>query len=73
MTAADNGKPAIVFVPSRKQARLTALEFVTHAIAENREHRFLHCSPADLAKYLDAVQDKSLAEALKHGTCGWLP
>jgi len=68
MSANNNERPAIVFVPSRKQARLTALEFITHAIADDREFRFLHCSQEDLAKYLEVIQDKSLVEALQHGT-----
>ena len=63
----DQRKPAIVFVPSRKQARLTALEFVTHAIAEDRATQFLHCSADDLEKYLKVIQDPSLVETLKHG------
>jgi pre-mRNA-splicing helicase BRR2 len=63
----EQKRPAIVFVPSRKQARLTALEFVTHALAEDKPHQFLQCSPEDLASYLSVIQDASLVETLKHG------
>ena len=35
------GKPAIVFVPTRKQAQLSAIDFVTFAAADGRGDAFL--------------------------------
>jgi pre-mRNA-splicing helicase BRR2 len=45
---AKDAKPAIVFVPTRKHARLTALDLLTFAAAEGEPARFLqvrHFSP----------------------------
>ncbi|KAJ3184262.1 DEIH-box ATPase [Geranomyces variabilis] len=61
------GKPALVYVPSRKQARLTAVDILTYAMAEGEEKKFLHCSDEDLAPYLTKVQDRALAETLEYG------
>eukprot|EP00951_Prasinocladus_malaysianus_P025716 scaffold226069_cov43-Prasinocladus_malaysianus.AAC.1 len=38
---AKDAKPAIVFVPTRKHARLTALDLLTFAAAEGEPARFL--------------------------------
>ncbi|KAJ3296866.1 DEIH-box ATPase [Rhizoclosmatium sp. JEL0117] len=60
-------KPAIVFVPSRRQCRLTAADLLVHCAADDEEKRFLHCSEEELAPYLNDVEDKQLAEALQYG------
>jgi pre-mRNA-splicing helicase BRR2 len=60
-------KPVIIFVPSRKQCRLTAVELLTHCAAENAQKRFLHCSPEDINPHLEHVSDRSLAETLSYG------
>ena len=44
------GKLIILFVPSRKQTRLTAIDLLTYASADNQPDRFLHAEP--LVKYL---------------------
>ena len=38
---ARGGKPAILFVPTRKHARLTALDLLTYAAADGQPTRFL--------------------------------
>ncbi|KAF9914159.1 DEIH-box ATPase [Lobosporangium transversale] len=60
-------KPVIVFVPSRKQCRLTVDELLTLCVADDKPYRFLHCEPQELNTHLEHVQDKALAEALQHG------
>ncbi|KAI9331221.1 Sec63 Brl domain-containing protein, partial [Obelidium mucronatum] len=60
-------KPAILFVPSRRQCRLTAEDLMSHCIADDAEKRFLHCSEEELQPYLNDVEDKHLAEALQYG------
>ncbi|KAJ3102694.1 DEIH-box ATPase [Phlyctochytrium bullatum] len=60
-------KPAIVFVPSRKQSRLTPVELLTYATAEGDPDRFLNCTQEELAPFLEKVQDKALAEILPRG------
>ncbi|KAI8357996.1 Sec63-domain-containing protein [Mortierella sp. GBAus27b] len=60
-------KPVIVFVPSRKQCRLTVAELLTFCAADDTPDRFLHCERDALNTHLEHVQDKSLAESLEHG------
>ncbi|XP_014233112.1 putative U5 small nuclear ribonucleoprotein 200 kDa helicase [Trichogramma pretiosum] len=60
-------KPVIVFVPTRKQARLTAFEILTFAAAENRPNQFLHTEVSEIEPYLDHLSDRSLRETLIQG------
>lgn len=39
--AARDNKPTILFVPTRKQARLTALDLLTYAAADGQPKKFL--------------------------------
>lgn len=59
--------PAIIFVPSRKQSRMTAVDLLTLSISEGAEKRFLHCSEAELSPFLEKVNDKSLIQTLEYG------
>jgi len=63
---ADN-KPSIVFVPSRKQCKLTAVDLITYCVADDKPQQFLHCKLEEIQSILDRVQDKSLVETLQHG------
>jgi pre-mRNA-splicing helicase BRR2 len=60
-------RPAIVFVPSRKHAKMAALDLLTFASAEGTPQRFLHAAPEDLAPFLAAVRDPAVAHALSYG------
>ncbi|XP_076308174.1 U5 small nuclear ribonucleoprotein l(3)72Ab isoform X1 [Tachypleus tridentatus] len=60
-------KPVIVFVPSRKQTRLTAIDILTYCASEGQPSRFLHCTDSDLEPFLDKVSDKTLKETLGNG------
>ncbi|KAM8973353.1 U5 small nuclear ribonucleoprotein 200 kDa helicase [Pelodytes ibericus] len=60
-------KPVIVFVPSRKQTRLTAIDILTTCASDVQRQRFLHCTEKDLAPYLDKLSDGTLKETLLNG------
>ena len=60
-------KPIIVFVPSRRQCRLTASDVLTYCVADANEDRFLNIEASDLQQHLDHVTDSGLVEMLKHG------
>ncbi|KAF8156619.1 Sec63 Brl domain-containing protein [Crassisporium funariophilum] len=60
-------KPVIVFVPSRRQCRLTVDDLLTHCSADDKPDLFLNIELADLQPHLDHLNDKGLAEILKHG------
>ncbi|KAK9842537.1 hypothetical protein WJX81_005041 [Elliptochloris bilobata] len=64
---ARGGKPAILFVPTRKHARLTALDLLTYAAADGQPKRFLQVAETDLAPYLERVRDGALKHALEYG------
>lgn len=51
-------KPAIVFVPTRKQARLTTIDMLTYSAAEGKPNQFLHVDVEDMKPYLDKLTDK---------------
>lgn len=50
--------PAIIFVPSRKQTRLTAVDLLTFCAADLQPQRFLHCAEEDLETHLKHIKDK---------------
>ncbi|KAG5673800.1 hypothetical protein PVAND_003817 [Polypedilum vanderplanki] len=62
-------KPAIVFVTSRKLARLTAIDILTYCAAEGQSSRFLHADEDDVVfkQFLDNIVDKTLKETLSQG------
>jgi pre-mRNA-splicing helicase BRR2 len=60
-------KPAMVFVPSRKQVRSTAIDLLASCIADDNEDRFLNASLEQLEPILNKVNEKALVESLKHG------
>ncbi|XP_049856999.1 putative U5 small nuclear ribonucleoprotein 200 kDa helicase [Schistocerca gregaria] len=60
-------KPVIVFVPTRKQARLTAIDLLTFTAAEGQPNRFFHAEEEDIKPFLDRMQDKTLRETLSQG------
>lgn len=60
-------KPVAVFVPSRKQARLTAIDILTYAAAEGTPDRFFHAEQDDIQPFLERMQDQTLKETLAQG------
>jgi pre-mRNA-splicing helicase BRR2 len=60
-------KPTIIFVPSRKQCRLTVDDLLVHCAADARPDRFLNIELDDLQDHLNHLKDDGLKETLKHG------
>ena len=60
-------KPAIVFVPSRRQTRLTAKDLINFCGMEDNPRRFLQMCEDDLQANLFRAKDESLREALTFG------
>ncbi|GAB7354044.1 hypothetical protein MBLNU459_g4625t1 [Dothideomycetes sp. NU459] len=63
--AAD--KPAMVFVPNRKQVRATAMDLLAACAADDQEDRFLHADLESVSSVLEKINERSLAESLSHG------
>lgn len=54
-------KPVIIFVPSRKQARLTAIDLLTYTAADNQSNRFIHAEEDDIKPFVEKISDKVLS------------
>ncbi|OJD26802.1 hypothetical protein ACJ73_01804 [Blastomyces percursus] len=60
-------KPALVFVPTRKQTRSTALDLLATCIAADDEDRFLHADVEEISPLLKRIDEQALAESISHG------
>ncbi|KAF7506948.1 hypothetical protein GJ744_011079 [Endocarpon pusillum] len=60
-------KPALVFVPGRKQVRATALDLLSACIIDDDEERFLHTSTEELKPFMEHINEQALADSLSHG------
>ncbi|KAJ4825150.1 DExH-box ATP-dependent RNA helicase DExH12 [Turnera subulata] len=64
----ENGKPAIVFVPTRKHVRLAVRDLITYSIMDNKENpAFLLHSPEELEPFTGKIQEEMLRVTLCHG------
>uniref|UniRef100_T1KEB6 Helicase ATP-binding domain-containing protein n=1 Tax=Tetranychus urticae TaxID=32264 RepID=T1KEB6_TETUR len=60
-------KPVIVFVPSRKQTRVTAIDILMYTAGDENPNRFLHCSEEDLKPFVHKLSDSTLKETIVNG------
>ncbi|GAB4820015.1 hypothetical protein N2152v2_007061 [Parachlorella kessleri] len=60
-------KPVLVFVSSRRQTRLTALDLIAYAAADDRPRQFLRVSDEEMEQCLATVKDASLRHTLQFG------
>ena len=67
ITQLSPAKPAMIFVPGRKQVRKTAVDLLGACVADEDENRFLHTKAEDLSRLLDRIDENALAESLSHG------
>lgn len=58
----SDDKPALIFVASRRQTRLTAFDIISYAAGDSTPKRFLHCSE----DYIESVAEGLNDEALRH-------
>jgi len=65
--AGAQNQNVIVFVPTRRHARMTALDLLTLAASDGHPTRFLQASEADLDPFLDKIKDAALRHSLKFG------
>ena len=64
---AKHGKPALVFVPTHKHARLTAVDLCAHSSAESGGTPFLLGSEDEMDTFTSGVNDEALKYTLKCG------
>ena len=69
--------PVLVFVPSRKQAKLTVDDILAYALADAdrdaSESRFLNIEREHLQPHLDRLQDAELAACVSQGIAYYYP
>ncbi|KAJ1627390.1 Sec63 Brl domain-containing protein [Pavlovales sp. CCMP2436] len=64
-TSAD--QPGLLFVPSAKQAQLTAVDVLTFAKQDGNAERFLHLSAEELAPHLAKISDPAVRHFAERG------
>ncbi|KAF4121373.1 pre-mRNA-splicing helicase BRR2 [Geosmithia morbida] len=67
VTQMSPDKPAMIFVPTRKQTRNTARDLLAACFIDDDEDRFLHADVEQMRPLLDRVHEEALAESLSHG------
>ena len=60
-------KPAMIFVASRRQTRLTALDLLSHAAGEENPRSFLHCDDSYIEAIAESLNDKVLRHTITFG------
>lgn len=60
-------KPVLVFVSSRRQTRLTALDLIAFSAADGDPRKWLHMSEAALQSVIKQVQDPNLKHMISFG------
>eukprot|EP01083_Nonionella_stella_P045188 121459_1 len=60
-------KPVLVFVSSRRQTRLTALDLITYSNTDGNPYKWVRMEHSDLEKVLRRVKDPNLKNTLEFG------
>jgi activating signal cointegrator complex subunit 3 len=60
-------KPALVFVSSRRQTRLTALDLISYCASDENPRQFLHMDETEMVSIIDRITDSALQHTLAFG------
>lgn len=60
-------KPALIFVSSRRQTRLTALDLISYCASDDYPKQFLHMSEEEVVNIALTIKDKALQDAIVFG------
>lgn len=60
-------KPVLVFVSSRRQTRLTAMDLISFCATDENPHKFVKLSSQELRKYTSKITDTNLKHTLIFG------
>lgn len=60
-------KPSMIFVASRRQTRLTALDLISYAAGEENPKAFLNCDDTLIEAIAETLNDKVLAHTITFG------
>eukprot|EP01127_Copromyxa_protea_P008859 TRINITY_DN2045_c0_g2_i1.p1 TRINITY_DN2045_c0_g2~~TRINITY_DN2045_c0_g2_i1.p1 ORF type:complete len:2126 (-),score=516.29 TRINITY_DN2045_c0_g2_i1:21-6239(-) len=60
-------KPVLIFVSSRRQTRLTALDLITYCVADESPKQFLCMPEEEIEQIIDEIEDPNLKHTLAFG------
>jgi activating signal cointegrator complex subunit 3 len=60
-------KPVLVFVSSRRQTRLTALDLISHCVSDEYPKKFLHMPEDEIADMAQTLSDNALRDTIVFG------
>ncbi|GIY50588.1 activating signal cointegrator 1 complex subunit 3 [Caerostris extrusa] len=60
-------KPALVFVSSRRQTRLTAIDLIAYLVAESKHRQWLHMEEVEMRSIVDLIRDQNLKFTIEFG------
>lgn len=63
----SSSDPAIIFVPSRKQCQLTAIDMISYVVGSGNPNHFLNANPEAMEKVLETIKEPALAHTLSKG------
>lgn len=60
-------KPSLIFVSSRRQTRLTALDLISYCAADDNPKQFLHMPEDEIAAIASTLRDRALRDTIVFG------
>jgi replicative superfamily II helicase len=57
----------LIFVSSRRQTRLTALDLISYCASDDNPKQFLHMPEEDIAAIASTLRDKALRDSIVFG------
>ena len=60
-------KPALIFVSSRRQTRLTALDIIAYCASDDNPKMFLHMNEEEIEVIAATLQDRALRDTIVFG------
>lgn len=60
-------KPALIFVASRRQTRLTALDLIAYCASDDNPKQFLHMPEEEIEAVAQTLQDRALRDTIVFG------
>jgi len=60
-------QPVLVFVSSRRQTRLTALDLIAYLAAEDDQKQWLHTDEEEMDQIIEGIKDQNLKLTLAFG------
>ncbi|GFY27543.1 activating signal cointegrator 1 complex subunit 3 [Trichonephila clavipes] len=60
-------KPALIFVSSRRQTRLTAIDLIAYLVAGSNHQQWMHMEEAEMRSVVDLIRDQNLKFTIAFG------